>query len=437
MTNRRIFLKNSLLTGAGLVAIPNMLYVMPQKVAPSDKIKIGIIGCKGMGFSDLRSFLKNKECECIAMADVDQNVLDQRKAETEIIQNTPVKNIYKDWRRLIDNKDVDLVIIGTPDHWHCIPMVAACQAGKDVYVEKPIGTTIAECDVMLRAAKRYNTVVQVGQWQRSDPHWQAAVDYIHAGHLGKIRIVRVFAYLGWVSSVFVKPDTNIPAGVDYDMWLGPAPLRPFNENRFHFNFRWFWDYAGGLMTDWGVHLLDYALYGMNQSTPKSIMAMGGKFGYPEDACETPDTLHTLFEFDDFTILWEHGIGIGDGGYGREHGVAFIGEKGILVVDRSSWEVIPGVKNGNPLIEKVHNKAEKGGGLDNHVRNHLDCIKRRDRNTKANIEIGSHICKFSALGNIAYRIGRKLFWDGSHFTNDDLANAYLTKVYRNPWTLPSI
>lgn len=436
MTNRRNFLKQSLLTGAGLVTISNLIHSSATKVAPSDKIKIGLIGCNGMGFSDLQAFLKNKECECIALADVDQNVLDRRKADTENLQETKVANIYKDWRRLIDNKDVDLVIIGTPDHWHCIPMVAACQAGKDIYCEKPIGTTIAECNVMLRAAQRYNTVVQVGQWQRSDPHWKAAVDYVRSGKLGKIRIVRVFCYLGWVSSIPVKPDTNVPAGVDYDMWLGPAPKVPFNENRFHFNFRWFWDYAGGLMTDWGVHLLDYALYGMDQATPKSIMAMGGKFGYPTDAAETPDTLHTLFEFDDFTILWEHGIGIGDGGYGREHGVAFIGENGILIVDRGSWEVIPQVINGKTLLEKVKYSSQ-GSGLNNHVRNHLDCIKSRDRNTNASIEIGSHICKFSALGNIAYRTGKKLFWDGARITNDEPANAYLTKEYRFPWALPSV
>ena len=439
MTNRRDFLKQSLLTGAGLVAMPNLMYAAAAKTAPSDKIKIGLIGCNGMGFSDLSAFLKTKECECIALADVDQRVLDKRKAEAEKLQETKVPNIYKDWRRVIDNKDVDLVIVGTPDHWHCLQMVAACQAGKAVYVEKPIGTTVNECNIMLRAAQRYNTVVQVGQWQRSDPHWQAAVDYVHSGKLGKIRIVRVFAYLGWVSSVPVKPNSVAPEGVDYDMWLGPAPARPFNENRFHFNFRWFWDYAGGLMTDWGVHLLDYALYGMNKSTPKSIMAMGGKFGYPDDACETPDTLHTLFEFDDFTILWEHGIGIGDGGYGREHGVAFVGENGIMIVDRGSWEVIPEVASGAARIEKQRFTPERNAvsGLDHHVRNHLDCIRRRDRKTNASIEIGAHICKFSALGNIAYLTGKKLFWDGARITNDESANAYLTKEYRRPLTLPDV
>ncbi|MDD6210377.1 MAG: Gfo/Idh/MocA family oxidoreductase [Bacteroidales bacterium] len=445
MTNRRDFLKHSILTGAGLLTMPNLLYSSAQRVAPSDKIKIGAIGVNGMGFSDLTAFLQNKECECIAMADIDDSVLAQRKNDAEKLQGSKVKNIYKDWRRVIDNKDVDLVIVGTPDHWHCIQMVAACQAGKDVYVEKPIGNTIEECNVMVRAAQKYNTVVQVGQWQRSDPHWQQAVDFVRSGKLGKIRTVRVFSYQGWCPSIPVKPDMAAPAGVDYDMWLGPAPLRPFNENRFHFTFRWFWDYAGGLMTDWGVHLLDYALYGMNVSTPKSIMAMGGKFGYPDDACETPDTLQTLYEFDDFTVLWDHAIGINDGAYGRTHGVAFGGENGTLVVDRGGWEVIPEIVNGNQRMEGCkHGQGAKDGdtavgasGLDYHVRNHLDCMKRRDRNTNASIEIGSHICKFSALGNVAYRTGKKLEWNGSRFTNDEAANAYLTKEYRKPWGLPNV
>ena len=440
MTSRRDFLKSSILTSAGLITMPNMIYssVGGQQIAPSDKVKIGLIGCNGMGFSDLTAFLKNKECECIAIADIDQTVLERRKTEAEKLQGSKVPNIYKDWRKVIDNKDVDLVIVGTPDHWHCIQMVAACQAGKDVFVEKPIGMTIEECDLMLSAAQKYNTVVQVGQWQRSDPHWQAAVDYIRSGKLGKIRTVRVFSYQGWCPSIPVKPDTDAPAGVDYDMWLGPAPTRRFNENRFHFTFRWFWDYAGGLMTDWGVHLLDFALFGMDVHTPKSVMAAGGKFGYPDDACETPDTLQTLYEFDGFTVLWDHAIGVDDGAYGRNHGLGFVGENGTLVVDRSGWEVIPEVVNRVARMEAYRPEKISGpNGLDLHVKNHLECIKSRNRATKASIEIGSHICKFSAIGNIAYRTGKKLYWDGSSFTNDKEANAYLKKEYRSPWALPKI
>lgn len=442
MATRRSFLRSSLYMGAGLIAMPQILHAGPNFVAASDSVKVGLIGCKGMGFSNLSVFLKNKECECIALCDIDQSVLDQRAAETEKMQGKKVKHLYKDWRRLIDNKEIDVVIIGTPDHWHAIQFIAACQAGKAVYVEKPCGMTVHECNVMRSVADRYNTVVQVGQWQRSDPHWRDAVGFVNTGNLGKIRTVRVFSYQGWCGSIPVQPDSAPPAGVDYDMWLGPAPKRAFNPNRFHFTFRWFWDYAGGLMTDWGVHLLDYALYGMNVSTPKSVMAMGGKYGYPNDACETPDTLQALYEFDDFTILWDHAIGINDGGYGRTHGVAFVGENGTLVVDRGGWEVIPEVVNGGARMEgfkrgqgAIDGDTAKGAsGLDLHVRNHLDCIKAGNRNTNANIEIGSHICKFSALGNIAYRTGKKLTWDGNRILNDEAANQYLTKQYREPWAL---
>ncbi|MBQ0006233.1 MAG: Gfo/Idh/MocA family oxidoreductase, partial [Alistipes sp.] len=274
MMNRREFIGKAATIGAGITASPFIIRGATKKVSPSDKIRVGLIGCNGMGFSDLSAFLTNPEVECAAIADIDRNVLERRGAETEKIQGKKVK-LYNDWRQLIDNKDIDVVIVGTPDHWHCLQMVSACEAGKDVYCEKPLGNSIEECNIMVRAAKKYNRVVQVGQWQRSDPHWQDAVDFVRSGKLGKIRTVRVFSYQGWCPSIPVQPDCPAPEGVDYDMWLGPAPERPFNPNRFHFTFRWFWDYAGGLMTDWGVHLLDYALYGMNVTTPESVMASGG------------------------------------------------------------------------------------------------------------------------------------------------------------------
>ena len=315
MTTRRDFIKQASLIGAGLTFSPFIIRAGEHSVSASDKIHVGLIGCNGMGFSDLQAFLQNPEVECVALCDIDQEVLDRRASDTEKMTGKKVKHLYKDWRRLIDNKDIDVVIVGTPDHWHCLQMIAACEAGKDVYCEKPLGNSITECNLMVKAAKKYNRVVQVGQWQRSDPHWQDAMAFVHSGQLGKIRTVRVFSYQGWCPSIKVLPDEETPAGVDYDMWLGPAKKRPFNRNRYHFTFRWFWDYAGGLMTDWGVHLLDYALYGMNVTTPKSIMASGGKFGYPDDACETPDLLQTIYEFDGFTVLWDHAIGIDDGAYG--------------------------------------------------------------------------------------------------------------------------
>jgi predicted dehydrogenase len=436
MTTRRTFIKNTAVTTAAIGLAPAFSSALAG-CAPSDRINIGLIGCNGMGFADLSAFLEHPQVECTALCDIDESVLNKRAADVEKIRGKKPANLYKDWRQVIDNKDINLVIVGTPDHWHCIQMVAACEAGKDVYCEKPIGRTIEECNLMVKAAKKNKSVVQVGQWQRSDKHWQEAVDFIQSGKLGKIRLVRVFSYQGWCPSIPVIADESVPAGVDYDMWLGPAPNRPFNRNRFHFTFRWFWDYAGGLMTDWGVHLLDYALFGMNVTAPKSIMAMGGKYGYPDDACETPDSLQTIYEFDGFNVLWDHAIGIDDGAYGRNHGLGFVGENGTLVVDRSGWEVIPEVVSNIKRMEAVPLRQGDGRGLKNHVKNHLDCITKRNPDTNANIEIGAHIAKFSALGNIAYRTGKKLIWDGTSFTNDNDANKYLLPVYREPWMLPKI
>jgi predicted dehydrogenase len=436
MTTRRVFIRNTAITTAALGLAPALSGALVGR-APSDRINVGVIGCNGQGFADLVAFLDHPQVECFALCDVDESVLNRRAADVEKIRGKKPANLYKDWRKLIDNKDINVVIVGTPDHWHCLQMIAACDAGKDVYCEKPLGRTIEECNLMVKAAKRNKTVVQVGQWQRSDPHWQDAVNFIQSGKLGKIRLVRVFSYQGWCPSIPVLPDEPVPAGVDYNMWLGPATQHPFNRNRFHFTFRWFWDYAGGLMTDWGVHLLDYALYGMNVTTPKSVMAMGGKYGYPTDACETPDSLQTIYEFDGFNVIWDHAIGINDGDYGRNHGLGFVGENGTLVVDRDGWEVIPEDVNGKIRMEAVPLAKGTGKGLNKHVTNFLKCMDQRNPNTNASVEIGAHIAKFSALGNIAYRTGKKLIWDGAKFTNDSDANKFLIPDYREPWTLPKI
>jgi predicted dehydrogenase len=436
MATRRIFLKNTAITAAGLGLAPSLSGSMFGS-SPGDRINVGLIGCNGMGFSDLTAFLGNPQVDCIALCDIDDEVLNRRAAGVEKIRGKKPANLYKDWRKLIDNKDINVVIVGTPDHWHCLQMVAACEAGKDVYCEKPLGRTIEECNLMVKAAQKNKTIVQVGQWQRSDPHWLDAVSFIRSGKLGKIRIVRVYSYQGWNTSIPVVPDQPVPAGVDYDMWLGPAPKRPFNKNRYHFTFRWFWDYAGGLMTDWGVHLLDFALFGMDVTTPKSVMAMGGKYGYPDDACETPDSLQTIYEFDGFNVMWDHAIGINDGGYGRNAVLGFVGENGTLVVDRGGWEVIPEVVNGKSRMEAVPWTKGLNQGLKNNVKNHLDCIASRNPKTNVTVETAAHIAKFSAVGNIAYRTGKKLVWDGTKFTNDAEANKYLVPEYRAPWKLPKV
>jgi len=434
---RRSFIKKTAVSGLGLSTLPYFAY--SKRVEANSRVVLALIGCKGMGFSNLKAFLNQPDVECAALCDVDSNVLNQRALEVEKMTGKKPE-MFKDFRKLLERKDIDAVIIATPDHWHCLQMVYACQAGKDVYCEKPLANSIAECNIMLKAARKYNRVVQVGQWQRSDPHWQNAVKYLHEGSMGRIRSVKAWSYIGWKGSIPVMPDEPVPAGVDYDMWLGPAPKKPFNINRFHFTFRWYWDYAGGLMTDWGVHLLDYALFGMNRYVPKSIMSTGGKYAFPDDAMETPDTMMAVYDFGDFGLLWDHTIGIYGANYGRGHGVAFTGEHGTLVVDRQGWEVIPesrgfGVKEG---YAGVPLQKSTGKGLELHTANFIHCIKTREK-PNCDIEIGAHIARFAHLGNISYRLGRKVFWDGKkqQFINDREADTLAKPEYRAPWVLPKI
>lgn len=436
-SDRRYFIKRTGALTAGVTLVASMPAAI-SACAGDKLIRCGLIGAKGMGFSDLKAFLAQPNTRCVAICDVDQRVLDARVADTEKLQGSKPR-AYQDYRQLIADKDVDVVIIGTPDHWHCLPFVEACQAGKDIYCEKPLGNSIEEINIMERAAKKHKTVVQVGQWQRSDPHWKDAVNYVYSGKLGKIRTVRTWAYQGWMEPVPVKADGQAPEGVDYDFWLGPAPKRPFNPNRFHFNFRWFWDYAGGLMTDWGVHIIDYGLYGMQVKAPKSVMAMGGKFAYPDDAAETPDTLQVLYEYDGFTMLWDHGTGIDGGHFGRNHGVGFVGNNGTLVVDRDGWEVIPEKKKGQDLIERVELQKGVGKGLELHMANFLDGVRTRKRDLNCSIEIAANTARVAHLGNIALKTGRRLYWDSeaSRFIDDEQANSYLTPVYRSPWKLPTV
>jgi len=430
---RRQFLQSSstFLAGAGLAGVlPVELLNVNKKISAADKIRIGAVGIKGMGWSDLTSALKDPRAQCIALCDIDQSVLDGRVAE--LAKKNITVTAAKDYRKLLDNKDIDAIIIGTPDHWHCNIMAEACAAGKDVYVEKPAGNSIAECKVMEAAQKKYNRVVQVGQWQRSNKHFADAMDFVHSGKLGNVRLVKAWAYQGWMKPVSVKPDGTPPPGVDYDTWLGPALKRPFNENRFHFNFRWFWDYAGGLMTDWGVHMIDYALLGMKASTPKAIVAAGGKFAYPDDASETPDTLTTVYEFDGFNLQWEHATGIDGGPYGRTHGVAFIGNNGTLVVDRGGWEVIAE----KDKMEPVPLQKRSDDGLLLHTTNFFDVIQsRKTEDLKAPIQAGSHVAVVCQMGNIAFRTGKKIYWDngGSKFT-DSSANKYLAAEYHNGYKM---
>lgn len=442
MNSRRKFLQNSAFLAGGSMlstAVNNKAFAyFSNKVAPSDQLNIAAIGINGMGWSDLTAALKVPGVNLVGLCDVDKNVLDKRMDELAKKGNTSKVTTYSDYRKLLDNKDIDAVIIGTPDHWHALQMIHACEAGKDVYVEKPVGNSIGECRAMVKAQQRYNKVVQAGQWQRSQQHFKEAIDYVHSGKLGNIRTVKVWCYLDWKQPLDVKPNSPVPAGVDYTHWLGPAPTRPFNPNRFHFTFRWFWDYAGGLMTDWGVHLLDYALMGMKVANPKSIVTVGGKFAKPDSADETPDTLMALYEFEGFNIIWDHAVGIGNGNYGKDHGIAFIGNNGTLVLNRGGWEVLEEKKNAGKVSMAWQKSVDNG--LDKHMVNFVDVIKsRKMQDLHCPIQAGSDIACFSQMGNIAYRTGKKLFWNAKEqaFTDAAINKQYLMKEYHNGYVLPKV
>ncbi len=433
---RRSFMSTSAKATAALGVssiIPWPSFASSKIIAPSDRLNVAAIGINGMGWEDLKNLLKVPGANVVALCDVDENVLNKRK--DELAKNGIQVKTYSNYRKLLENKDIDAVVIGTPDHWHCLQMVEACSAGKDVYVEKPVGNSIQECNVMSAAQVRYSKAVQVGQWQRSVPHFVDALNFLKTGKLGKIRTVKAWAYQGWMKPMTSKSDEPTPAGVDYNMWLGPASMRPFNPNRFHFNFRWYWDYAGGLMTDWGVHLIDYALLGMNAKFPKSAAALGGKYAYPDGPEETPDTLATLFEFDDYNLIWEHAQGISNGQYGRDHGIAYIGNNGTLVLDRGGWEVIPDEKR----MEAVPFQPNKGSGLENHMTNFVEAIKSRDfKKLTCPIQDGAHVAKVCQMGNISYRTGGRVIWDATKEKfADEKANALINAKYNNGYSVPQV
>jgi predicted dehydrogenase len=430
---RRSFFRTSSLLGAGMV-ISSLAEAVPVRVPANDRINVALIGCRGKGWSVLTDFLHHAEVRCVALCDVDENILSARGQELARLQNFQPE-LYSDHRKILERKEIDVVIIGTPDHWHCLQFTDACSAGKDVYVEKPISNSIAECDAMVAAAKRYGNIVQVGQQQRSGKHWQEMIRYIRSGKLGTIGHVHVWANFKYGALAAPVPDSEVPSGVDFDRWLGPAPLRSFNSQRFHGSWRMFWDYGGGLMTDWGVHLLDMGLWAMDVTRmPLKTQATGGKFLYPDGAHETFDIQSVSFLFDRFTINWEHYAGIQSGPYGRNYGILFQGTNGKLVANRDSWEIYP--EEGKATGIKVNSDYQDP---QNHVANFLECVKTRNTQTACTIENGSLCARYAHLGNIAARLGGvSLHYDDNKkkFDHSD-ADQYQKPVYRAPWNFPQI
>ncbi|MFL2632766.1 MAG: Gfo/Idh/MocA family protein [Candidatus Marivariicella sp.] len=432
---RKNFIKKSALLASSGFLFPRFssLAKAGSILGSNETINIGTIGLNSMGWWNTKSLLRIPEVNLIAICDVDARVIEKRKAEMDK-QGVKVKT-FRDYRKLLEDKDIDAVVIGTPDHWHALMMIHASEAGKHVYCEKPIGNSIGECRLMVDAQNRYGNVVQVGQWQRSQNHFQEAVNYLKTGVIGPIRTVKTWCYFGSVRPNPIIPNSSAPKELDYKRWLGPAKIRPFNKSRLHFNFRWFWDYAGGLMTDWGVHLIDFALIGMQASLPKTVVSLGGKFAYPNLAQETPDTLTALYEFDQFNLIWDSAMGIDNGPYGRRHGIAFIGDYATLILNRNGWEVIEESGNEKKVAKPLVKSSDNG--LDKHTQNFIEAIRSNDPlKVKCTIKEGEHVATIAQMGNISYRSGEKLQWDFSKnkFSDNKINSKYFTSEYHNGYKL---
>jgi predicted dehydrogenase len=429
---RRDFIKQGIVTvGATAAANANIL-------GANDRVRVGVIGPGRQGRGVMRTFMKNQDAQIVAICDVFQPQIDAA------INDAKLKDVetYKDFRKILDRKDIDAVLVASPDHWHALMTIMACQAGKDVYVEKPISVTVEEGRRMVQAARKHNRVVQVGTQQRSGDHYQKAAEIIRGGRLGKITFVRTWNFGNQTpGGIGAPPDTNPPDGLDWDMWVGPAPMRPFNQNRFGVHpdrwssFRWFWDYAGGMMTDWGVHHLDIVQMAMEVDAPVAISAIGGKFAL-KDNRETPDTLMVTYEYSSgkngrFVCTYENRECNGQAWNGQGYGILFHGSDATLYINREYFEITP---ESGRTIESHRVKNENGQG-DAHVRNFLDCVKSRQKPT-SDIEIGHRSTSTCLLGNVALRSGRRIAWNAEteKIERDSAASKYLSREYRKPWKL---
>lgn len=421
---RRSFTKATVAAGA--------VAAVSRKRIPgaNDRINIGLIGCGDRGMDVWGTFLKQPDAMPVAVCDVYQPFTAKAAAT-----GTGVKR-FEDFRRLLELKEVDAVVIGTPDHWHALPTIMACESGKDVYVEKPLSLTVVEGRKMLEAARRFNRVVQTGSQQRSGTHYQEAVKLIREGGIGAVHKITA----GYTRNVMpgFKPrefGAEKPHDLNWDMWLGPAPKVPFDPFRCIYHFRWFWDYSGGQMTNWGAHNLDIARWALGARGPLAVSAYGGRFALT-DGGETPDIQEVLYDFGNCVVTWSGR----EVNHTRDEFLAFHGTKGTLNIVRNGFTVAPETwrptrGKDTPAMEPVQMPGE-GKGMDAlHIRNFLDCIKSRKRPV-ADVEEGHLTATMCHLGNIATRLKRSLQWDTEkeRFVNDAEANSMLSRSYRAPWKL---
>jgi len=425
-TTRRSFLKSTAAAGTFL-SLPAATYraALLADDKPSESIRVGCIGVGAQGRGNLNAIKKH----VVAVCDVDKERVASTAAELE--KSSIKAQTFGDYRKLLESKDIDAVLISTPDHWHALNTVDACKAGKDVYCEKPLSLVMTEGRAMVKAARDNKRIVQTGSQQRSGKEFRQACELVRNGALGKLTGVKVgLPGPNWVDRAKKPvPDSDAPANLDYEFWLGSAPERKYNANRVHYLFRFFWDYSGGQQTNFGAHDLDIAQWGLGMDESGPVTIEGAGTFHPEKWFETPETAKQSFTYaNGVTVL----CSLGKGGY--PGGVTFEGEKGSIHVRRGGLTVtLNGEKVADPY--KLPTGDVKLYVSNGHHANWLECIKTR-KLPICDVEIGHRSATVCHLGNIAIRTGRKLTWDPAkeEIIGDKEASAMLTKEYRKPWTL---
>jgi predicted dehydrogenase len=437
--NRRKFINSTVLTSAG-IGVANFFpsRMLESEVPPSDTLNVALIGCRNMGFGILGHHLSNPGVRCVAMCDIDDSVLNEKAADVKKRFNQEPR-LYNDFRKLLEQKDIDAVIVGTPDHWHCLITVYALEAGKHVYVEKPMANSVEECNIMVRAADHHKKIVQVGQQQRSSPLFQKTMEMIKEGKIGKLRKVNIWANFDYGAGLKIIPDEPVPEGVDFNMWLGPAPERSFNRTRFHGVWRMFWNYGGGLMSDWGVHLLDMGLWAKDiTKPPETVLVYGADTFHEKRSRETFDSMSVVFPKNDFVINFNIAGGVQRGTYDMPYGLEFVGDNATLVADRTKIIVYPEWdEESNKFRTDDYQYMEGKESHGDHVRNFIDCI-RTGAKQACPPETGRIAALHVHIPNIAARTGEPVLrWDDTNnrFTNSEAANGLITPEYRQPWRLP--
>jgi len=444
--NRREFLetggKAALGVGLGAIvanALATPTYARDNQVPASEKIVVGFIGMGGMGMVNLNGFMGNPSVEVAAVCDVDSNNL-KNAARTVYKRQNRMPLAVKDFRYILDRKDIDAVVISTPDHWHALPFIMACESGKDVFCEKPISHNIVEGQAMVAAAKYFKRVSQINTWQRSVGFFRQAIDFVRSGGMGKVRVCR--AWVCGPGGLGKNPIKEPPAYLDWDFWCGPAPKNPYHDTYHPGMWRLYYDYGTGMSGDWGVHMIDIVLLGMNATSPVEVAAVGGKlFCSEDDDRDTPDTMMAVYKFDGWVMNWEIKCGHeGLDGSKVGHGAEFIGEKGKLIVDREGIKWTPYGDYPGPLDAG----KEQGGDAPhrwadaNHIGDFLTNIKTRGK-CASDIESMYYTTTACHLSNLSYQAGRSIRWDGEKgvVIGDKAAmkcRAYW-REYRKPWRLP--